>query len=88
MFNKLELDISVRQEHQNSLLKDEMSQQRRGFLITYSQADLRIFKDCESFAAAVVEAYGSSNVVEWAHGKEFHADGGENFHMLIKFKSS
>lgn len=60
-----------------------MSQQIRGFLIVSSQVDLRIFKDCESFAAVVVEAYGRSNVVEWAHGKEFHADSGENFHMSI-----
>ena len=41
-----------------------MPQQKRGFLITYSQADLSIFKDFKSFAAAVVEAFGSSNVVE------------------------
>ena len=65
-----------------------MPQQRRVFLITYSQADLSIFKDCESFVAAVVEAFGSSNVVEWAYCKELHEDGGEHFYMLIKFKSS
>ena len=52
-----------------------MPQQRRVFLITYSQADLSIFKDCESFVAAVVEAFGSSNVVEWVYCKELHEDG-------------
>ena len=56
--------MSVQQEHQNSLFKDEMPQQRKAFLITYWQADLSIFKDCESFAAGVVEVFGSSNVVE------------------------
>ena len=86
--NKFELDISVQQEHQNSFLKDEVPQQRRAFLITYSQADLSIFKDGESFAAVVVETFGRSNVVEWACCKEFHADGAEHFHMSIKFKSS
>ena len=84
--NKFELHMSVQQEHQNSLLKDEMPQQRRTFLITYLQADLSIFKNCENFAAAVVEAFGSSNVVDWACCKEFHADGREHFHMSIKFK--
>ena len=80
--------MSVQQEHQKKLLKDEMPQQRRAFLITYSQADLSILKDCENFEAAVVETFGSSTVVEWACCKEFHADGGEHFHMSIKFKSS
>ena len=65
-----------------------MPHQRGAFLITCSQADLSIFKDCEKFVAAVVEAFGSSNVVEWAYCKEFHADGGEHFHMSMKFKSS
>ena len=80
--------MNVQQEHQNSLLKDEMPQQRRAFLITYSQEDLSIFKDCESFAEALVETFGRSNVVEWACCKEFHADGEERFHMSIKFKPS
>lgn len=73
---------------EDSLSKDEMPQQRRAFLITYSQADLSIFKDCESFSAAVVDAFGSANVVEWACCMESHADGGDHFHMSIKFKSS
>ena len=56
--------MSVRQVHQKGFLKDEMPEQKRVFLITYSQAGLSIFKECESFAAAVVEAFGSSNVGE------------------------
>ena len=59
-----------------------MPQQRRVFLITYSQADLSIFKDCESFVAAV------AILAEWVYCKELHEDGGEHFYMLIKFKSS
>ena len=54
----------------------------------YSQADMTIFKDCESFAKAVVKAFGSCHVVEWACCKEFHEDGGEHFHLSIKFGSS
>ena len=65
-----------------------MPQQRRTFLITYSQADMSIFKDCESFAKAVVKAFGSCHVVEWACCKEFQKDRGEHFHVSIKFNSS
>ena len=65
-----------------------MPQQRRAFLITYSLADMSIFKDFESFAKAVVKAFGSCHVVEWACCKEFQKDRGERFHMSIKFSLS
>ena len=80
--------MSLDQDQQASLAEDEMPQQRRAFLITYSQADMSIFKDCESFAKAVVKAFGSCHVVEWACCKEFHKDRGKHFHMSIKFSSS
>ena len=40
--------MSLGQDQQASLAEDEMPQQRRVFLITYSQADMSIFKDSES----------------------------------------
>ena len=80
--------MSLDQDQQASLAEDEMPQQRRAFLITYSQADISIFKDCESFSKAVVKALGSCHVVEWACCKEFHKDRGKHFHMFIKFNSS
>ena len=67
--------MSLDQDQQASLAEDEMPQQRRAFLITYSQADMSIFKDCGSFAKAVVKAFGSCHIVEWACCKEFQKDG-------------
>ena len=49
---------------------------------------MSILKDCESFAQAVVKAFSSCHVVEWACCKEFHEDRGKHFHMPIKFSSS
>ena len=58
--------MSLDQDQQASLTEDEMPQQRKTFLIMYFQADMSIFKDCESFAKAVVKAFVSCHVVEWA----------------------
>ena len=80
--------MSLHQDQQTSLAEDEMPQQWRPFLITYSQADMSLLKGCESFAQAVVKAFSSGHVVEWACCKEFHEDRGENFHMSIKFSLS
>ena len=71
---------SLDQDQQASLAEDEMPQQRRAFLITYSQADMSIFKDCGSFAKAVVKAFGSCHIVEWACCKEFQKDRGAFSH--------
>ena len=80
--------MSLDQDQQASLTEDEMPQQRKTFLIMYFQADMSIFKDCESFAKAVVKAFVSCHVVEWACCKGFHQGRGEYFHMSIKFSSS
>ena len=80
--------MNLDQDQQASLAEDEMPQQKRAFLITYSQADMSIFKDCESFAKANVKAFGSCHVVEWACCKEFHKDKGNIFTVYqIQFKS-
>ena len=49
--------MNLDQDQQASLAEDEMPQQKRAFLITYFQADMSIFKDCESFAKANVKAF-------------------------------
>lgn len=63
-------------------------QQRRVFLITYSQADLAIFPTKERFAQEVVTAFGEQKIVEWVCCMEDHADGGVHFHMAISFHRS
>ena len=74
--------MNLDQDQQASLAEDKMPQQKRAFLIKYSQTDMSIFKDCESFAKAVVKAFGSCHVVEWACCKEFHKDKGNIFTCL------
>ena len=65
-----------------------MPQQRRVFLITYSQANLEVFPNCGSFAEAIVAVFGLDKVKEWACCCENHQDGGEHYHMSINLKSS
>ena len=65
-----------------------MPQQRRVFLITYSQANLEVFPNCGSFAEAIVAAFGPDKVKEWACCHENHQDGGAHYHMSINLKSS
>ena len=61
-------------------------QQRRVFLITYSQADLSIFPTSETFGKEVAKAFGGDKIVkEWACCIEDHANGGKHFHVSIKF---
>ena len=66
----------------------EMPQQRRIFLITYSQADLNKFENCLSFSEAVVDAFGAQHIKEWACCMEPHQDGGYHYHMALSLKSS
>lgn len=68
--------------------RPEFPQQRRVYLITYSQADLDIFPYCLAFSEAVVDAFGEANVKEWACCRETHQEGGEHYHMAISLKSS
>jgi len=64
---------------------------RRTFLLTYSQADLLKFPDCESFTKIVLEALenckSSTTVKEWACCQELHADGGSHYHMAINLSA-
>ena len=62
---------------------------RSVYLITYSQADLSIFPDKQSFADGVCEAVlncegPKSTVVQWTCSQENHKKQGKHYHMTIK----
>lgn len=85
----------VKRSHQRS--NDKVSeikrfktlpQQRRVFLITYSQADLSIFPSTQKFSEEIVKAFGEKKIIEWACCMEDHVDGGKHFHMAVSFTSS
>ena len=67
-------------------------EQRRAFLITYSQADLEKVPNSMRFAEIVLQAFnegGSSRkVVQWCCCMEDHADGGKHYHLAILFSGS
>ena len=70
----------------------EPREQRRAFLITYSQADIRKVPSCLRFSEIILEAFNSASysrrIVQWACCKEEHADGGKHYHLAILFSSS
>ena len=63
---------------------------RSVYLVTYSQADLSIFPDKQSFADAVCEAVlkcegPKSKVIQWTCCQENHKKrGGKHYHMAVK----
>jgi len=62
---------------------------RSVYLITYSQADLSIFPDRQSFADGVCEAVlncegPKSKVIQWTCSQENHKKQGKHYHMVIK----
>ena len=61
---------------------------RRVYLITYSQADMSIFKDRKEFGEAVATAFsiGTGKVIMqyWACCLEHHKERGDHFHVSIK----
>ena len=71
-------------------LKELTPQEIRSvYLLTYSQADLRIFPNRESFASAVCEAVSkcqgpSAKLIQWTCSQESHKKGGSHYHMSIK----
>ena len=60
---------------------------RRSFLLTYSQANLEKFPNCESFANAIVSAFNdrksTKSLKEWACCIENHKDSGKHYHMSV-----
>ena len=67
----------------------EERQQRRAYLITYSQCDLELFPTRESFASSVVDAFqaNKSKVMHWACCLEDHKDGGKHYHLCLKLST-
>ena len=65
---------------------------RRCYLITYSQADLEKVPTCQRFAEIMLQQFqlGTSNkVIEyWAVSQEDHSDGGKHYHMSVKFSGT
>ena len=70
----------------------EPREQRRAFLITYSQADMTKVPSCLRFSEIVIEAFNSCSsnrkIVQWACCMEEHADGGKHYHLAILFSGS
>jgi len=62
---------------------------RSVYLITYSQADLSIFPDRQSFTDGVCEVVlncegPKSKVIQWTCSQENHKKQGKHYHMVIK----
>ena len=70
----------------------DVRDQRRSFLITYTQADLEKVPNCMRFAEIVLQGFneGPSNreVSQWACCMEDHADGGKHYHLAILFSGA
>ena len=63
------------------------------YLITYSQADLSLVPERETFALLVIHAFQnadpllSCNILQWVCSMEHHNDGGAHYHMAVKVES-
>ena len=60
------------------------------YLVTYSQANLGIVPDRETFAALVKEAFTETNhqtvIKHWVCSQEQHADGNFHYHLALKLE--
>ena len=83
---------SSESQSESSVDESPLTQQqvRSVYLLTYSQADLNIFPEKESFASAVCEVVlkcdgPKAKIVQWTCCQEKHKKGaGTHFHMAIK----
>ena len=63
------------------------------YLITYSQADLSLVPERESFALLVIHAFENAdpllpcNILQWVCSMEHHGNGGVHYHMAVKLES-
>jgi hypothetical protein len=63
------------------------------YLITYSQADLALVPERESFTLLVIHAIqnadslSSCNILQWVCSMEHHSDRGVHYHMAVKLES-
>jgi hypothetical protein len=66
---------------------------RFAYLITYSQADLSLVPERESFALLVIHAFKNAdslsacNILQWVCSMEHHSDRGVHYHMAVKLES-
>jgi len=85
-------DDSFAQEELDFTQPLEAREQRRAFLITYSQADLEKVPNCLRFSEIVLKAFeeagGNRQVVQWSCCMEDHVDGGKHYHLAILFSGS
>jgi len=63
---------------------------RQIYILTYSQANLEFFPTRQSFAEAVLYAFGESpaNILQWVCAREEHSNGGLHYHMGVKLDRS
>ena len=77
---------------QSSQVELGVREERRVYLITYSQADTTKVSSRQRFAEIVLEAFqlrqvsNESTVQQWACCLELHQTGGIHFHMAIKLR--
>ena len=81
--------VSSGSQSESSLDELQPAKVRSVYLITYSQADLSIFPDRQSFADAVCEAVlncegPKTKVIQWTCCQENHKKQGKHYHMVIK----
>ena len=63
------------------------------YLITYSQADLSLVPERESFVLLVLHAFQNAdpslpcNILQWVCSMEHHSNGGVHYHMAVKLES-
>ena len=81
--------VSSSSQSESSDTKLQPAKVRSMYLITYSQADLSIFPDRQSFADGVCEAVlncegPKSKVIQWTCSQENHKKQGKHYRMVIK----
>ena len=81
--------VSSSSQSENSDDQLQPAKVRSVYLITYSQADLSIFPNRQSFADAVCEAVlncegPKTKVTQWTCCQENHKRQGKHYHMVIK----
>ena len=70
----------------------QLKNARLVYLITYSQADLSLVPERESFALLVIHAFENAdpllpcNILQWVCSMEHHGNGGVHYHMAVKLE--
>lgn len=71
---------------------EEIGESRRVYLLTYSQADLEKFPNCQSFSNIIIDSFNqvksSRTIKEWACCQEQHGNGGFHYHMAVSLNGT